>query len=123
VQERARAGFNSREQIAASPRLGQVVDSFTSGLFAPDQPDRYEPLAFALQNYDSFMVTADFNSYYAAQRRIDEVWKDTRAWWRSSITNTARVAWFSSDRAIREYAEDIWLVPVSPPRRRTRSSV
>jgi glycogen phosphorylase len=123
VQERARAGFNSREQIAASPRLAQVVESFTSGLFSPDQPDRYEPLAFALQNYDSFMVTADFDPYYATQRRIDEVWKDARAWWRSSITNTARVAWFSSDRAIREYAEDIWSVPVSPAKRRDRSAV
>jgi starch phosphorylase len=59
------------------------------------------------------MVTADFDSYWFAQRRIDRMWCDSREWWRSSILNTARVAWFSSDRTIREYAEEIWNVPVA----------
>jgi starch phosphorylase len=69
------------------------------------------------------MVTADFDEYYRTQRAVDAVWRDQRAWWRSSITNTARVGWFSSDRTIREYAEDIWDVPVSStPRRRRRAS-
>jgi starch phosphorylase len=123
VEERSRLGYVSMAQIASSPRLGSVIDSFTSGTFASGQRDRYEPLAFALRHYDSFMVTADFDEYYRTQRAVDAVWRDQRAWWRSSITNTARVGWFSSDRTIREYAEDIWDVPVSStPRRRRRAS-
>ena len=65
-----------------------------------------------LQNHDHFLVTADFDSYFAAQRDVDARWQDTAGWWKSSILNTARVGWFSSDRTIGEYARDIWNVPV-----------
>ena len=58
------------------------------------------------------MVTADFDAYYGAQRRIDQLWRSASAWTRMSILNTANMAWFSSDRVIREYARDIWTVPV-----------
>ena len=63
------------------------------------------------------MVSADFDSYYEAQRGIDARWQVVPAWTRASILNVARMPWFSSDRTIREYAEDIWNVPVRPPRR------
>ena len=59
------------------------------------------------------MVSADFDSYYEAQRGIDARWQVISAWTRASILNVARMPWFSSDRTIREYAEDIWNVPVS----------
>ena len=57
---------------------------------------------------------ADFESYYEAQRGIDARWQVMPAWTRASILNVARMAWFSSDRTIREYAEEIWDVPVHP---------
>ena len=57
-------------------------------------------------------MTADFDSYWDAQRRVDSAWIDPARWQRMSILNTAKMAWFSSDRAIRDYAEDIWTVPV-----------
>jgi starch phosphorylase len=58
------------------------------------------------------MVAADFDSYYAAQRAVDGRWGEREAWWRSAVLNTANVGWFSSDRTIAEYAEEIWQVPV-----------
>jgi starch phosphorylase len=58
------------------------------------------------------MVAADFDSYWDAQRRVAERWRDPAAWWRSAVLNTARVGWFSSDRTIAEYAKEIWNVPV-----------
>jgi starch phosphorylase len=112
VRERYRTGFNSAAQIAASARLRSAVDLLASGAFSPGEPDRYEPLLFALRHYDTFMVTADFDDYYATQRLIDARWGDRRAWWRSSILNTSRMGWFSSDRTIRAYAEEIWDVPI-----------
>ena len=56
------------------------------------------------------MVTADFDSYRSAQLQVDERWRDTQAWWSSAVLNTSRVGWFSADRAIREYADEIWNV-------------
>jgi starch phosphorylase len=63
--------------------------------------------------HDHFLVSADFDSYAAAQKRVASKWRDQDAWWRSSILNTAGVGWFSSDRAIREYCDDIWNVKLS----------
>ena len=62
--------------------------------------------------HDPFMVAADFDAYWRMQRDIDARWRDRRSWWRMSLLNTARTAWFSSDRTIGEYAADIWHVPV-----------
>ena len=69
-------------------------------------------LVDVLTYHDHFLVTADFDSYAAAQTQRRRRWRDRKAWWRSGILNTARIGWFSSDRAIREYADDIWNVPV-----------
>ena len=63
-----------------------------------------------LTHHDHFMVSADFDSYAAKQRDVSVQWRDHRAWWRASALNTANVAWFSSDRTIREYCDDIWNV-------------
>ena len=57
------------------------------------------------------MVTPDFDSYRTTQRAVAELWRHPAAWWRQSIRNTAGVGWFSADRAMREYASDIWSVP------------
>jgi starch phosphorylase len=59
------------------------------------------------------MVTADYAAYAAAQRQVDMLWADPKAWYGKTIRNTANVAWFSADRTIREYGRDIWNVPVS----------
>jgi starch phosphorylase len=58
------------------------------------------------------MVAADFDAYWRAQREVDALWRSPRDWWRMSVLNTARMGWFSSDRAVREYAREIWHVGV-----------
>jgi starch phosphorylase len=60
---------------------------------------------------DRFMVCADFESYLLAQHKVATLWRQPEAWWRMSILNTAGMGWFSSDRAIGEYAANIWGVP------------
>jgi starch phosphorylase len=68
-----------------------------------------------LVSNDHFLVTADFAAFAAKQAEVSARWRDQRAWWRASVLNTAHVGWFSSDRAIREYAADIWnVVPRTP---------
>ncbi|WP_029352734.1 glycogen/starch/alpha-glucan phosphorylase [Bosea sp. 117] len=112
VEERRRNGVDEFNTIANSPHLGEVLDAVESGVFSPDEPDRFKSLVNALRHHDYFLVTADFDSYWDAQRRVDKLWADRSAWWTSSILNTANMGWFSSDRTISEYAKDIWNVPV-----------
>ncbi len=57
---------------------------------------------------DHFMVAGDFDAYWQTQRQVDWLWREPAAWWKASILNTARMGFFSSDRAIREYAREIW---------------
>jgi starch phosphorylase len=108
VETKRSAGFTGQEAVAASPRLAVVVDALTDGSFSPDEPGRYRELVEAVLGLDEFMVAADFEAYWDAQRALDESWKNQAAWWRKSILNTARMAWFSSDRAIQEYADEVW---------------
>jgi starch phosphorylase len=61
-------------------------------------------------------VLADFAAYLACQQQVSSLFKDADAWSRMSILNTARMGWFSSDRSVQEYCDDIWKVsPVSIP--------
>jgi len=113
VAERRRASLDAEDLITASPVLTEVLDAVGSGVFSPDEPDRYRGLVEQLRHHDYFMVCADFDAYYAAQRDIDALWRQPPTWWRTGILNTAGVGWFSSDRAIREYAAEVWGVPVS----------
>ncbi len=112
VEEKRRSGHSPREIVERSPHLKSVIDAIYSGEFSPDEPDRYHGLVGRLLESDWFMVTADFAAYSEALDRAEKVWRDPAAWTTKSIHNTARLGWFSSDRTIREYAHDIWNVPV-----------
>jgi len=112
VEARRRSG-RLRDDADWSPRLEGALGLIGAGAFSPDEPHRFDSLVHAVLSDDPFMVAADFESYWNTQRRVDELWQNPFAWWRASVLNTARVGWFSADRTIREYAHDIWRVPVS----------
>jgi glycogen phosphorylase len=112
VAERRNAHFKGETAIEASPRLAAAVEALARGDFSPDDPARYAPIVASLADYDRFMVAADFDAYWEAQREVDRLWQSPVDWWRMAILNTARMGWFSADRTIREYARDIWHVPV-----------
>jgi len=114
VEQRRREGFGSEAIIANSPMLQQVLDQIGAGSFSPAQPDLYSGLLNGLMLHDHFLTLGDFVDYAKAQRTVDAKWRDPVAWWRSSVINTAGMGFFSSDRTIREYAQDIWNVPVEP---------
>jgi starch phosphorylase len=113
VVERQKEHFKGAQAIEASPRLAAVVESLSAGEFSPDDLNRFAPIVQSLLDYDRFMVAADFEAYWAAQRAVDRLWQSPADWWRMSILNTARMGWFSADRTIREYAREIWHVPVA----------
>ena len=115
VLARRQGGGASQDAIAASPKLQEVLDALSSGVFSPDDATRYRGLVDMLRYHDHFLVTADFDAYVAAQRAVDTRWRDRKSWWRSAILNTARTGWFSSDRTIAEYADEIWRVETQRP--------
>ena len=112
VEARRREGVGARDLVAALPMLHQVLEQVGSGVFSPSEPDLYKDLVESLLDHDHFLVLSDFESYSMTQRQVAARWKDPRVWRRSAILNTAHMGWFSSDRTIREYAEQIWDVPV-----------
>jgi len=111
VLTRRRGGYDPRREVEQDPELGRVLELIASGAFSPGDRGLFAPLVDDLLHRDPFFVLADFRAYVDCQRRVDEVWRDPTRWVRSSILNTARTGRFSSDRAIREYAAEIWRLP------------
>jgi starch phosphorylase len=115
VAERRRLGLEASAALAASPMLAAVLDSVEAGVYWPGEGGRFAPLMQALRHHDHYMVTADFEDYFATQRQIDKLWMSSSDWNRKSILNIGQMAWFSSDRAIGEYAREIWDVSCTRP--------
>ncbi|AJD42803.1 glycogen phosphorylase [Rhizobium gallicum bv. gallicum R602sp] len=101
-------GHNPRAIIESSRELSQALASIAGGVFSPDDRNRYAQLIDGIYSHDWFMVAADFDAYAAAQRDVDQIWNQPSSWYARTINNTARMGWFSSDRTIRQYADEIW---------------
>ncbi|MEO5587798.1 MAG: glycogen/starch/alpha-glucan phosphorylase [Novosphingobium sp.] len=108
VAQRRANGYTPRTVIEESPELSQALHSIASGVFSPDDPQRYADLMGGIYDHDWFMLAADFDSYAAVQRAVDARWQNQKLWRTNAIRNVANVGWFSSDRTIGEYARDIW---------------
>ena len=120
VQAR-RAGYNPWDVYRKSPALRSAIDLIRMGFFSYDEPARFEPLIDALLprheqpgHGDPFMVLADFDAYAACQDSVDLAFREPARWTRMALCNIARTGYFSSDRSVREYAENIWNVRPVP---------
>ncbi|MGH7189024.1 MAG: glycogen/starch/alpha-glucan phosphorylase [Acetobacteraceae bacterium] len=114
VETRRRGRLDARETIARSPALGEVLDAIGAGAFSEDDPGRFRGLVETVSDFDYFMVAADFDAYGKTQRLVEERWREPRQWWQMAVLNTARMGWFSADRAIREYCDGIWGIAIDP---------
>ena len=83
-------------------------DPSIRGVFSPGEPDRYNDVTDNLRWSDYFLVCSDFATYYDKQREVDEAFRDRDRWIHMAALNTARTGWFSSDRTINGYMNDIW---------------
>ncbi len=113
VAEARATGWRGETAVAASDCLEEVLDAIGNGVFSPDDRGRYRDLVESLRGDDWFMVAADFDAYLAAQASAAHLYRDPAAWRRAAVLNTAGMGWFSADRAIAEYANGIWNVPVA----------
>jgi starch phosphorylase len=105
------AGYQPLRLYDQNAQLKAVLDAIAGGQFAHDERARYRGLVDSLLwGGDHYLLLADFDSYVAAQRRVDALYRDREAWARKAIANVAGMGLFSSDRTIREYAREVWRV-------------
>jgi len=108
VEETLATGYRPREIYERDEDLRVSIDLINSGVFSHGDAGTFRPLIENLLGSDPFLVCADFRSYLESQARVSVAYGDPEQWSRMSILNTARSAFISSDRAIREYSNDIW---------------
>lgn len=105
-------GYNPWDYYNKHDELKTALDQIKNGFFNEDK-DLFKPIFDSLLHKgDYFLVLADYDAYVKKQAEVDELYKDQKAWNRMALLNTARVGKFSSDRTIRDYAEEIWDVEV-----------
>ena len=105
-------GYNPWDYYNADEELRAVLDWLGSDYWTPGESGAFSAVHSTLLNHgDPFLVLADFRAYCDAQARVDAAYRNQAAWAKAAILNTARVGKFSSDRTIREYAEQIWNLP------------
>ena len=105
-------GYNPWDYYHADEELRAVVDWLGSDYWTPGESGAFAAVHDSLLKHgDPFLVLADFRAYCEAQAKVDAAYRDQARWAKAAILNTARVGKFSSDRTIREYAEQIWKLP------------
>lgn len=107
-------GYRPWDYYQSNDLLEMVLDFIADGYFSHGDRDLFRPLIDKLRSDDPFMVLADYQSYIDCQDRVAQVYRDPEQWSRKSILNTARMGKFSSDRAVREYCENIWNIKPVP---------
>ena len=112
IGEMKKKGYRPRDYYERDPLLREVLDGLGNGTFSKGDSGLFRPLLDELLNKDAYMVLADFQPYIQAQSAAGAAFQDEKGWSKMSVLNTARSGTFSSDRAIREYCEDIWKVPL-----------
>jgi starch phosphorylase len=108
VQDLLRRGYRPRDYYEQNPELRAVLDLIQGGFFDPDHPELFRPIVQSLLEQDTYLLLADFASYAECQKRVEAAFLDKDRWTRMAILNVARMGKFSSDRTIREYAQEIW---------------
>ncbi|MFN4131151.1 MAG: glycogen/starch/alpha-glucan phosphorylase, partial [Paracoccaceae bacterium] len=101
---------HARKAIEASQTLQDVLQMLAEGRFSPEDKGRYHELVHRVWNHDYFLVASDFDAYDKAQALVDTAYADRDRWVKMAALNTARSGFFSSDRTIRSYMQDVWNV-------------
>lgn len=107
-------GYNPYHEYEKNLELKAVIDLIASGHFSSGDSQLFRPLVDSLLHKDEYMLLADYASYIAAQEEAGRAYRDRERWTRMSILNTARSGYFSSDRTILQYNEEIWKAPRIP---------
>ncbi|MFN5514071.1 MAG: glycogen/starch/alpha-glucan phosphorylase [Cyanobacteriota bacterium] len=101
-------GYHPWDYYNSNSDLKAAIDLINCGFFSHGDGGLFRPLTDSLLGNDPFLVLADFQAYLEAQAKVGQAYQDPEQWAKMSILNVARMGKFSSDRAIREYCQEIW---------------
>lgn len=105
------SGYNPWDYYHSNPELKEVLDMIASGYFSVEEPTRYQCIFDTLLHKgDQYLLLADYASYVETQEKVADLYQNQTEWTKKAILNVARMAKFSSDRTIGEYAKNIWHV-------------
>jgi len=109
IQQLQYKGYSPWDHYYTNQELKQALDMISEGYFSPREPDLYKPITNALTHGgDKYLVLADYADYIRCQEQVSELYRDSQTWAQKALLNTANMGKFSSDRAIREYAKEVW---------------
>lgn len=115
VQQTRQSGYDPRRLYQNNAELKQALDMISSGYFSPAEPGLFRDIVSSLLDRgDFYMVLADYAAYVACQASVSAEYQQQAGWTRKTIVNAANMGKFSSDRTIKEYAEEIWQVRPAP---------
>lgn len=111
IRNLKKGGYNPKHYVEKSQSLMRILNSIKDGFFAHRDRSLFNPIYDAIVNHgDTYFLAADFDDYIKCQERVNETYKQQGLWSKMSVYNAARMGKFSSDRVIREYANEIWNV-------------
>lgn len=99
---------HARSAILASEPLQDVLQMIAEGRFSPEDPSRYHGLVDHTWNHDPFLIASDFDAYLTCQQQVDAAYGDRARWDQMVLRNIAGSGFFSSDRTITGYMNDVW---------------
>ncbi|CNJ28222.1 glycogen phosphorylase [Yersinia mollaretii] len=109
VEELRNSGYNPRKYYDEDPELHLALTQIATGVFSPEEPQRYTSLFDSLVNLgDHYQLLADYRSYVDTQDKVDALYQRPDEWTQKTLLNIANMGYFSSDRTIQEYADEIW---------------
>jgi len=109
VEALRNSGYNSHTFYEEDAELHQVLIQIATGVFSPQEPGRYRNIFDSLVNLgDHYQLLADYRSYVDTQDKVDKLYRNQEEWTRCAVHNIANMGYFSSDRTIQEYADEIW---------------
>ncbi len=116
VQKKKQENFDPRNIYLNNMEIKEAIDQIGNGFFSPEAPELFQPITdyFFKQN-DPYLVLADLESYIQCHEKVAKEYQDIDSWTRKSILNTANMGFFSSDRSVAEYTEDIWGIDPKNP--------
>ena len=106
IEELWRNSYNPKDFMSST--LRDALEVISSGHFSNGDKEVFKPLVLDIMNKDPFCVAADFDDYCRAQSVVDTCWGNREEWNRKSLINIARSGFFSSDRSIEDYCDNIW---------------
>ena len=115
LEKLRKKGYNPWSYVDKSQDLQNVLEAIRDNVFDPSQPDLFKDIYNDITEHgDFYFYLADYEPYIKCNQEVDKLYAKPNKWAEKAILNVARMGWFSSDRSIQDYCDDIWHLERTP---------